>query len=96
MSLDIEFLSPGLQASCETFPEQIGILGANKMKMLFEISLAYSITHYYTVEMKDSRKDPLYLTGNQSPATVPNLVPSKSQRLAAPGSERPEFELTLC
>lgn len=63
VSLDIEFLSPGLQASCETFPEQIGILGANTMKMLFEISLAYSITHYYAVEMKDSRKDPLYLTG---------------------------------
>lgn len=33
------------------------------MKTLFEIPLACSITQYYTAEIEDSRKDPLYTTG---------------------------------
>lgn len=48
---------------CETFPKQIGILGVNTTEMLFEISLACSITQYYVAEMKDIRKCPLDTTG---------------------------------
>ncbi|KAK7811692.1 hypothetical protein U0070_023173 [Myodes glareolus] len=48
-------LGCGQLASCETFPEQMGILGANTVKMLFEVPLACGITHCYAAEMEDSR-----------------------------------------
>lgn len=53
--LTLSFCLPGQLASCETFPEQMGILGANTVKMLFAVPLACGITHCYAAEMEDSR-----------------------------------------